>query len=71
MKRILLGLAAVGLATLTAGCGAYYERSYAVATPGATYHGDRYYDGYRAYPQTAYAYPSSGYYTRGGYYRSY
>jgi len=81
MTRILFGIAAVGLAALTTGCGAsYYDRSYAVAAPGATYYGDRYYDGYtyrtypyRTYPSTAYAYPSTTgyYYSEGDYYRNY
>ena len=81
MKRILFGLGAVALATLTAGCGAsYYDRSYAVAAPGATYYGDRYYDGYtyRTYPSQAYVYPSNAYpsttgyyYSQGDYYRNY
>jgi hypothetical protein len=63
MKRILFGLGAVALAALTTGCGAYYERSYAVAAPGTTYYGDNYYNGYyyRSYPSTAYAYPSTAY----------
>jgi hypothetical protein len=65
MKRILFGIGAVGLATLTAGCGAYYERSYAVAPPGAVYYGDRYApSGYRyySYPSQAYVYDTGGYY---------
>lgn len=80
MRRILFGLGAVALAALTSGCGAYYERSYAVAPPGATYYGDRTYDGryYRTYPSQAYvyqnnAYPSTTgyYYSQGDYYRNY
>jgi len=83
MNRILFGLGAVTLSVLTAGCGAYYERTnYAYAPPGATYYGDRYYDGYasRTYPSTAYVYPSTAYtypsttgyyYSRGDYYRNY
>jgi hypothetical protein len=66
MKRILLGLGAVGLAAMTTGCGAYYERSYAVAPPGAVYYGDRYQPNYRYYPSTAYYTPAPGY----GYYRT-
>jgi hypothetical protein len=70
MKRILFGIGAVGLAALTTGCGAYYERSYAVAAPGAVYYGDRYYpSGYRYYyPSTAYVY---SYRDTGSYYRTY
>ena len=76
MRLILFGIGAVGLAALTAGCGSYYERTnYAYAAPGATYYGDRYYDGYayRTYPSTAYAYPSTTgyYYSQGDYYRNY
>jgi hypothetical protein len=68
MRRILFGIGAVGVAALTAGCGSYYERTnYAYAAPGATYYGDRYYDGY------AYRYPSTTgyYYSQGDYYRNY
>jgi hypothetical protein len=62
MKRIVLGLSAIVLAALTAGCG-YSEHTYAVqgpapayerpvAVPGATYYGDRAYD----YPTSTYVY---------------
>lgn len=72
MKRILVGLGAVALASLTAACG-YSERT-TYAAPGATY-----YDGYtyRTYPSTAYnqsSYQNSTtgyYYSRGDYYRNY
>lgn len=68
MKTVVIGLAAVALAALTAGCG-YSERTSAVqgpapatesavAVPGAEYHGDRYYSG------GYYYYPSSGRYVR-------
>ena len=60
MKTVVISLAAVALAALTAGCG-YSERTYAVqgpapsteravAVPGAEYYGDR---------PTTYYYPSS------------
>jgi hypothetical protein len=79
MKRILIGLGAVALASLTAACGYSDRTNYAVAAPGATYYGDRYYDGYayRTYPSTAYnqsGYQNSStgyYYSRGDYYRNY
>jgi hypothetical protein len=87
MRQFLFATGAVALAALTAGCGTYYDRSYAYAPPGATYYGDRYYDGYtyRRYPSTAYAYPSTAYaypsnaypsttgyyYSEGDYYRNY
>jgi hypothetical protein len=54
MKAILIGLSAVVLAALTAGCG-YSERTYAVAAPGAEYYGDAYYAPSYYYPsRTAY-----------------
>jgi hypothetical protein len=80
MRQILYAAGAVALAAMTAGCGTYYDRSYAYAPPGATYYGDRYYDGYtyRTYPSQAYAYPSNAYpsttgyyYSNGDYYRNY
>ena len=87
MRQFLFATGAAALAALTAGCGTYYDRSYAYAAPGATYYGDRYYDGYTyrrypatayAYPSTAYAYPSNAYpsttgyyYSEGDYYRNY
>lgn len=87
MRQMVYGLGAIALATLTSACGGYTERTYAVAAPGATYYGDRYYDGYtyRRYPSTAYYtpspyyYPSSYYtgsttgyyYSNGDYYRNY
>ena len=81
MRKILFVTGAVTLAALTAGCGSYYERTnYAYARPAATYHGERYYDGYtyRTYPSTAYAYQSNPYpsttgyyYSRDDYYRNY
>lgn len=59
MKTIILGLSAVVLAALTAGCGVTYtERSQAVvAAPGAEYYGDRYVAPAYYYPSTtAYVY---------------
>ena len=62
MKTLIYGVCAVSLAALSAGC-AYSDRTYAVtsdgtyavATPGAEYYGDRYYSGYYYYPsRTAY-----------------
>lgn len=73
MRKILFTAGAVALAALTAGCG-YTERTqYAYAPPGATYHGDRYYDGhaYRAYPSNAYPSTTGYYYSQGDYYRNY
>jgi hypothetical protein len=81
MRKVLFTTAAVALAALTAGCG-YSERTqYAYAPPGATYNGDRSYNGYgyrTSYPSTAYAYPSNAYpsttgyyYSQGDYYRNY
>jgi hypothetical protein len=58
MKTIVYGLSAVALALLAAGCG-YSERTYAVqapaaavAVPGGTYYGDRYYSSPYYYPTT-------------------
>ncbi len=83
MGRFLFATGGVALAALTAGCASYYDRTnYAYARPGATYYGDRYYDGYTyrtyrnypstayAYPSTAYAYPSNAYPSTTGYYYS-
>ncbi len=69
MKRILIGLGAVALASLTAACGYSEQTRYAYAAPGATY-----YDGY-TYPspnQASYQNSTTGYYySRGDYYRNY
>ena len=53
MKSIVVGLSAIALAALTAGCG-YSERTYAVAAPGATYYSDAYYPSYYYPSRTAY-----------------
>ncbi len=64
MKPIVISLAAVMLAALTAGCGYYSERTYAVrgesavAVPGAEYYGDRY------YYSSPYYYPTTTAYVR-------
>jgi hypothetical protein len=58
---MVIGLSAVMLAALTAGCGFYSDRTYAVrseaavAVPGAVYYGDRY---------APYYYPTSTAYVR-------
>jgi hypothetical protein len=62
MRQILYGACVVALAALTAGCGTYYERSYAYAPPGAVYYGDRYPARSYYYPSTAYVSPSPYYY---------
>jgi hypothetical protein len=82
MRRILFTVAALGLATMTAACGVSSRTNYAYAPPGATYSGDRYYDGYtyRNYPSQAVVYQSNPnpypsttgyYYSEGDYYRNY
>jgi len=69
MKPMVIGLAAVMLAALTAGCG-YSERTYAVrgesavAVPGAEYYGDRYYSSPRYYSSSSYYYPTTTAYVR-------
>ena len=80
MRKTLFATGAVALAALTAGCGTYYDRSYAYAPARTGYYGERYYSpyAYRTYPSTAYVYPSNAYpsttgyyYSQGDYYRNY
>jgi len=58
MKTMVLGLSAVMLAVLAAGCSYTSDRTYAVrsesavAVPGAVYYGDRYYSSPYYYPST-------------------